>query len=137
MLQRSLSLKEKKIPQMGGYPMNGSKITPKVNVLTNDSSEGRVAGEKSDYSTPILASRVQKNGTNMRIYTNRANSQVFEQWAGSLKEKASESPKQTPPLRKNDSSSFTGRPLVKGVALKVSSRLMTSGKSTNTVNFRL
>lgn len=122
-----------------GYPMNGGKIISKVDVLTNDTSEGRIAGKKSDYSIPILASRVRKNGTNnMQIYTNRANSQVFVQWAGSLKEKASETLKETLPLRKNDSSSFTGRPLVKEEALKVSSRLsMISGKSTNTVNYQL
>lgn len=111
-----------------GYPMNRGKRVSKVKVPKNDTNERRIAGVASELS-PSHSSHVQEKITNMQVYTNGANSQMFEQWAGSLKAKSA---KQAPRSRRNDSLSFTGRPLVKGAAVKVGSRLMKiSGKSNS------
>ena len=101
-----------KVESLEGYPMN-----------TGRRSDRRGVGVASDL-TASVTSRVHANDTNMKIDVNRANSQMFEQWAGSLKGKSTTTSKQVPFNETNDSASSIRRPSIMTAASKVGSRLM-------------
>lgn len=103
---------EGKVESLEGYPINKGRR-----------SERRGVGVASDL-TASITSRVHANGTNMKIEVNKANSQMFEQWAGSLKAKSTATSKQVPFNETNDSPSSIRRPSIMGAAAKVGSRLM-------------
>lgn len=104
---------EGKVESLEGYPMNKGRRSHK-----------RGARVASDLTTSVT-SRDHANGTNRTILVNKANSQMFEQWAGSLKTKSSATLKQVPVKKANDSPNSIRTPSVIGAAaLKVGARLM-------------
>lgn len=106
---------EGKVESLEGYPMNKGRRSDK-----------RGVGVASGF-TGIVTSRDHANGTNMKILVNRANSQMFEQWAGSLKPTSSATSKKVPfneTNETNDSLSSIRRPSIMRAAAKVGSRLM-------------
>ena len=115
------------------YIVNRGKRVSKMKALANDTSERRITGVASGLSASH-ASHVHDKATDIPINTIGGNSQMFEQWAGSLKAQSSSTSKQSPLSRRNDSLSFSGRSLVKEAAGKVGSRLLdSSGKSMHVV----
>ena len=118
------------------YIVNRGKRVSKKKALANDTSERRITGVASGLSASH-ASHVHDKATDIPINTIGGNSQMFEQWAGSLKAQSSSTSKQSPLSRRNDSLSFTGRRLVKEAAGKVVSRIMdSSGKSNGSLILR-
>lgn len=104
---------EGKVESLEGYPMNQG---------TRSDKQG--AGVASDL-TASMTSRDHANGTNRKILVNRANSQMFEQWAGSPKTKPSATSKQVPVNKANNPPYSIRTPSVIGAAaLKVGARLM-------------
>lgn len=104
---------EGKVESLEGYPMNKGRRSHK-----------RGARVASDL-TASVTSRDHANGTNRTILVNKANSQMFEQWAGSLKTKSSATSKQVPVKKASNSPSSIRTPSVIGAAaLKVGASLM-------------
>ena len=103
---------EGKMESLEGYPMNKGRR-----------SDRRGVGLASGFAGSVT-SRDHPNGTNMKMLVNRANSHMFEQWAGSLKAKSSATSKQVPFNETNNTSSSLRRPSIVGAAAKVGSRLM-------------
>ena len=100
---------EGKMESLEGYPMNKGRR-----------SERQRVGVASSF-TGSATSRDHANGTNKKILVNTANSQMFEQWAGTLKVKSLATSKQVPFNERNETNASLSS---MGTAAKVGSRLL-------------
>jgi len=107
---------EGKVDSLEGYPINIGRRSDRQGV-----------GVASGF-TRNATSRDHANDTNVKILANKANSQMFEQWTGSLKAKSTATSKQVPFNDRNETnvslSSITRPSAIIGAAAKVGSGLL-------------